>query len=564
MKTILFTMPTFYYEHPQGIPRLISFLKKRGHNVLQRNINYEFYASALSQAFLSDIYRKRKGRTKVKAFFADMDAAGFIEDVDTARQILNDYFCSLGHDEFLSNINIIRRGLNYLDAAFYPSSHRLDTGISMPYSPYSSKDILKAAGDRKRNIMISFYDRYVSPYLKEEEPEVIGISISHMNQFLPGFTLAKMARDSINSRIVLGGAAVSQLCGFFLKLPRLCRLFDFVVIGPGEETMDTLINALSKGSNVDRVANLMYKVKGRLRVSKYRKYFSIKDAELPEYVEPRPRPIIALETSQNCYWAKCKFCDRGLRYGYTQEDRARYEEKQIGIVFEELKAVKKTYNPLYVRLSDAAVPPQRLKRITDFIRDNGLDIKIFPYVRAEEDFASLSFCRQLAEDGLTAVGFGLESGSEDVNRKYSKGAPLKQTEKILRNFKEAGIHNVMFAMVGFPGEGEKEIADTAAFIQKNLDCIDMLMISPFTLLFNSYIYNNKEEFGIRKISIPRRVDIPRFYDYKCLRVEASANKELAADVIKRYSSPRDSLVFEVLKDKAVMRTRKENEEVFSN
>jgi len=547
MKTVLFTMPTFYYEHPQGVPRLISFLKKKGHCVEHRNINYEFYLRILSESYLNKIYSERTCHTKVKDFFAGNNVADFIKDVNNSNNILNNYFCSLSHPEFLKNINVIKRGLQFIDAAFYPTIHRLDTGISMHYSPYNSRDILKASKDKRHNVIIDFYEEYVLPYLKDEAPDIIGISMSHMNQFLPGFTLARMIKESMKSNVVLGGSGLSQLCGFFLKLPHLYKLFDFAVIGAGEETMDALINELSKRGCVDKIPNLMYKVRKKLKISRYIKAFSLSNAELPEYIEPRPRPIIALEASQNCYWAKCSFCDRGLRYGYTQEDRAKYEEKDISVVFKELRAIKKMYNPLYVRLSDAAVSPQRLKLITNFIRESNLGLKIFTYVRAEQNFACIDFCNQLTKGGLIAVGFGLESGSEAINIRYNKGASLNLSEKILKNFKRAGIHNVLFAMVGFPDGGVEEVLHTGEFIEKNKEYIDMLLISPFTLLYNSYIYNHKDEFEIKKILLPKMVDIPRFYNYQYKKGKANSREALVNDVIKKYSSDRDSLIFKVLK-----------------
>lgn len=77
----------------------------------------------------------------------------------------------------------------------------------------------------------------------------------------------------------------------------------------------------------------------------------------------------------------------------------------------------------------------------------------------------------------------------------------------------------------------------------------MLLISPFTLLYNSYIYNNKDEFGIKKILLPRMVDIPRFYNYQYKKDKANFHEVLVNDVIKKYSSTRDSLIFKVLKRK---------------
>lgn len=96
-----------------------------------------------------------------------------------------------------------------------------------------------------------------------------------------------MIKKKMKTNVVLGGAAVSQFCGFFLKLPNLHKLFDFVAIDSGERVLDTLIRKISKGKDLSTVPNLMYKSRGRLKVSKHKDIFSLDESLASEYIRLR-------------------------------------------------------------------------------------------------------------------------------------------------------------------------------------------------------------------------------------------------------------------------------------
>ena len=550
MKTLLLTMPTYYYEQPQGVPRLIAYLKDKGHNVAHRNLNYEFFRTICSKSFLQKIYTERKRYKRVVDFFKQTNRQLFFEDVEKANNTLDEKFCLLSQQEFRKNIGILNAGIRFINAAFYPTKLSLDEGMVTEYSSNYSKDIIKASGDAQTNIFIEFCNQGFLRDIIKEPPDLVGISMTHSSQVIPGFTLARMIKKLTKAKIILGGAYISQFCEFFLKLPILHKLLDFVIIGSGEITTDILLNNIYAGRGIENIPNLIFRDnRGKLIDNQRRDTFNIDCSVVPEYIEPRPRPIIALESSENCYWDKCCFCDRGLQFGVTKREDLKYQEKNIDKLCGEIQAVYDKYKPSVIRFSDSAVLPERLLKISNYIKQAELDVKIFAYIRAEKEFASFNFCKKLVEGGVSGVAFGLESGLNTINAKYQKGIDTAQVERVLEATKKAGIFTFLFVMVGFPNEGMEELLATKSFIESNRMNIDTMWISMFGLFFNTYTYRHFQQFGIKAISTRKKQDIHRSFLFT-EKSRAVRNKNvLIKKMISKYSSPRDALIFRTLQQR---------------
>jgi len=548
-------MPTYYYEQPQGIPRLIAYLKHKGHSAVHKNLNYEFFREICSESFLQKIYNERKHQKQVVDFFKHNDTDLFFKTIGKANSVLDEQFCLLRQSEFRKNIDILNSGIRFINAAFYPTKLSLDEGILTIYSSNYSKDIIKATSDAQSNMFIEFCNHGILWDIIKESPDIVGISMTHLNQFIPGFTLARMMRKLTKARIVLGGAAVSQFCEFFFQLRRLNKLFDFVVVGAGEHTMDVLIEKIAKDSGIESIPNLIYKdSSGKLIDNKYREVFDINHSFVPEYIEPRSHSIIALESSENCYWNKCYFCDRGLRFGSTDRTSLRYQEKDIEKLCFEIQTLYDKYKPSVIRLTDSAVLPERLLKIANFIKKAAIDVKIFSYIRAEKEFTSFDFCKKLVEGGITGVAFGLESGLDSINAKYRKGIDTMQVEKVLEATRQAGIFTFLFIMIGFPNEGIQELLATESFIERNKININTMWVSRFGLFFNTYIYRHFRQFGVKKILAYRKQDIHRNFIFTTKNNVPRNKSALIKKMIFKYSSPRNALIFKALqqRDNAVL------------
>ena len=64
------------------------------------------------------------------------------------------------------------------------------------------------------------------------------------------------------------------------------------------------------------------------------------------------------------------------------------------------------------------------------------------------------------------VGFGVESGNQEILRHMKKGATLAQAERAIQACKDAGIKTYLFWVLGSPWETAETAQDTIDFARK--------------------------------------------------------------------------------------------------
>jgi anaerobic magnesium-protoporphyrin IX monomethyl ester cyclase len=549
MRTVLYTIPTYFFEQPQGVPRLLPYLKSRDHEVEQVNLNYLVFREALGQDFLGGRLEACRDQPGLRAALAGQDPGAAAARVAAASDELDRRFGTLSAERFIRLVQQLRHGLELLAATYEGARLCLDTGLSLRWSPFSSGDIAAAAEDGGGNPLVDLYERLIPAMSSGPAPDVAGISIAHNNQIIPGFTLAHLLRQRGVGKVVLGGPAASQLASRLPGADALAHLFDMVVLGPGEQALHSLLLALGGSGELERSPNLMYRVRpgGLLRRGEVTEELVLEQTYTPEYEEPRPRPIIAVEGSLGCYWGRCAFCDRTIDGRLGGEARVCYHEKPLAQLTDEVAALAARHRPLFIRLTDSAVPPARLLALAEGLKARGAGARLFAYVRAERDFASARTCRRLARAGVVALSMGLESGCQRHNDRQDKGIKVKQTGEVLKRLHRAGVINVAFAMVGFPGETVTELCMTEVFLRRHRRHIDALLMSRFTLLANSRAFADPARYGIRDVRAPDGHDLPYYYLYTPETGPGPGVERVTDALLRLHKVTKDSLIIEVLK-----------------
>ena len=64
------------------------------------------------------------------------------------------------------------------------------------YSIYSSRDILKAIQDEEQNPYLDLYRQYFLSSIVDENPELVGVSITATSQIIPGLTLCRLIKEA--------------------------------------------------------------------------------------------------------------------------------------------------------------------------------------------------------------------------------------------------------------------------------------------------------------------------------------------------------------------------------
>lgn len=513
MKILLISPPLFNPREPYlAVPSLKAFLEQNGHEVLQKDINIEFYNTVLSSAYLTGCYKlivnkfnelnkkevlsgnDKKLRHLLKKYISF--ATGIIKKVDRAKQFLkinnseqwsiNSLILNLKQ---LWSLMILRSGLNMAGLCYYPTTLSFIT-LEMQYSISSSSDILKAVEDREENLFIDYFEQYSLPEILAENPKLVGISINDFSQIIPGLTLAKLIKDK-GVYVVIGGVIFTK--ELKIKEDFFC-LCDSFVQSDGEVALLELVKQLEDNiGNLSGVPNLVWRDKLNKKII-FNSVSHIRNLD----ILPAPNfdgiklgsyfnifsegPRLPLSISTGCYWNKCGFCD--LSY------RKEYKHKSVPLILKDIRTIINKYQIKSFFFTGEALHPKLLKDFASAIIENKLNITWEGYARFEDEFTD-DLCKILAASGCKRLWMGLESGSQRILDLTGKGTKLSTVEAVLKNLFMAKISVGIFALVGFPTETKNDAQRTIEFILKQKNNLDTV---GFYLRFNNIAYNIHSSF----------------------------------------------------------------------
>jgi radical SAM superfamily enzyme YgiQ (UPF0313 family) len=136
-----------------------------------------------------------------------------------------------------------------------------------------------------------------------------------------------------------------------------------------------------------------------------------------------------------------------------------------------------------------------LERLCDLIIAERLDFTWggMAYIRAEMTAAML---KKMRTAGCIEICWGIESGSAAVLKAMKKRFTPELLERVIKEAAAAGIEQYGNLIVGFPGEGPKEFAETLFFLVKNIDYFTLIGLPLMVLRQNSPLRDMPEKFGI--------------------------------------------------------------------
>jgi anaerobic magnesium-protoporphyrin IX monomethyl ester cyclase len=580
MKAWICTTLASFFGPMQGAARLFAYTKKNGYDVALKDLNQDAYFWLLSRANLEQLcqtlsysidstsrnryYREDIGGILAfnsnnriieliknlsgkeplhkDVFYSLLEAQDCIlAEVEKSRQILDKQFLSLQPDEFLSNYRTLLIGKAIIDAVYYPAM--LDMGLGFYGNAYSTSanDIIRATTDTRFNFILPYFQQVVIPSLQKEQPEVVGISVTHTSEFIPAFTLARVVKTfNPQIHVCLGGSTVTEVGYRISKNPQLWEYFDSLVLGPGENAFSKLIESLSVGKDLAGVPNLIYKTKGNIIKSSIEQEFDINEACTPEYVSVRPKTPLPLETASGCYWGKCIFCyyprqgTADIATGYNKK-----RVRNIELVLKDIEKLRDTYNPAYIGITDSSLHPDRIEQIVDFNNSNNKKVTFAAFIRLEKEFKSPAFCKKIAEGGFLGGQAGLESGSQRINDIINKGVNLSDAEFIIRNIHEAGMLTHLYTLIGTPGETALDASKTRDFINRLQPVLALgWQIYSLYVVENGPLNERAEEFGLKVFPLPDEY-LSQFTIYS---TQSGLSQDESITLALKYSEELRSLI----------------------
>jgi anaerobic magnesium-protoporphyrin IX monomethyl ester cyclase len=189
--------------------------------------------------------------------------------------------------------------------------------------------------------------------------------------------------------------------------------------------------------------------------------------------------VIPLMTGRGCGWGHCLFCSDVI----TASTRT-FRSRSLSAVLNELKIQSERYSAKNFIFFDS-------KLNSDLSMWNGL-IKNFQSVvpggrwvasvhvdgkgtnGLEFDTLTLAYA-----SGLRRISFGLETGSQRLNKLMLKGTDIDRTSRFVMDASRSGISVRTTLILGYPGETAEDVRVTIAFLEKHRAFIDRVKLSKF-------------------------------------------------------------------------------------
>lgn len=488
-KTLLCIPPDYDYNFPPlGTPALCAFLKERGIDVSQVDLNLkyrDFLIRHISNLSLSIEEKKVLLKAILKKFFREKQRGRYYSDY-LARDS-DGIFPDLPYD-------------NNTNSSFYFTERLL-----------SSEVLWRYLEDKKENTFYQFYwDNGILDYLEKEKINLLGISIISPSQAVASLTLGHLVKKHLpHIHVSIGGQWPTLYRRIFLEKKEFFKCFDSIVVFEGETPLLNLVRSLKNKKELN-LTNVI------LRTTKVRDFRFNPLGEdmnklpcpdfgglpLVEYDATRGegKTILTYETSRGCYWSKCAYCvDLPL-------PKPSYRRKDAKFVVRDIRELKRRYNAGYLLLGDPALSARQMLEVSEELLKKRVEIGWWTMARLEPAFNYKIF-KNAHRAGLSRINFGFESANNRVCAFLDKGNLKERSEKIIKDCHRAGIEVDLQTMLGLPGETFDEGLETIDFLLKNKDFIARVTFNVYYLTPSNFIYQNPAKYGIeyeRDTALPFR------------------------------------------------------------
>jgi anaerobic magnesium-protoporphyrin IX monomethyl ester cyclase len=556
MKTALLFPPQWYPSQPYlALPTLKAHLESKGHEVDQFDFNIECYEIFLSREYLThcvEIVRQRLSapayttdEQEVKTVYRDILAdTGFLDsvlnEVEDAKNVMRDEERFFQFDTYKKAYTTLKIAMKLISYAHFPSRLDLDSFFMMGNPEENLSGILSATADTVRNPFIHMYENYLLGKVDWNDYGLVGISIIHIGQVIPGLTLARLLRKKFEHlHIVIGGSVFNRHADLLDNKQALFEeFFHSAIVSEGEKPLEELVSHLKEEKPLTTVPNLIYMEEQKVihnpkaEALPYEHLVCPTFDQLPLDKYLMPYPVLPYMSSRGCYWGKCTFCTHSFIYDsyYRKENETR--------VAEELGQLGKKYNTKYFTFSDEAISPNAFNRMSKAILKQGVEMRSLGMLKFESgDKETPELFEDIYKAGFLMLFFGLESANDRILKIIDKGCDQDTERSVLKNSSDAGIWNHLYLFFGFPTEEREEAEDTIQFTVENSEVgtgtIHSVGQSIFALEKDSAIYHNPGKFKIDRIIHDPDRDMAIVFDFD---IDAGMPRDEVMEVYEQFDS----------------------------
>jgi anaerobic magnesium-protoporphyrin IX monomethyl ester cyclase len=516
MKILLLFPPHWVPAMPHlALPTLTAYLRAHGVEVIQRDLNVEFFDALLTRGALDDaVARLREQLSLVSGPRAQTlrtalaDGPRLVAQVERAKAVFRspEFFAG---EISLSAFLTLAQSLDLASLPFAPTELGL-TNFRSPVPADSSQSLLHIVDDPQHNIFLDFFRQRVLPDIVDAQPDIVGISIPTLDQMIAGMTLGHLIKAvGLPCHVTVGGPHISMLREQLPKVPKVFQLFDSAIVFDGETALLRLAEVLNGDGDLARVPNLIYHDKDIVRVT------AVKTEPHPNLLPDFdglpldrylvPSPVLPLLSAHGCYHGKCGFCNVG--YGGP----GTFSQLDADLVVEHMLALHAKYGARHIFFADEAITPRNLKAMSTRLAEVGAPVHWCGCVRFDAALTR-DLLERMAQGGCRMLLFGLEAAAERTMKRMVKGTQVPVMSRILRDSTAAGIWNHTFFFFGFPGETMEEAQETVNFVYAHQDAVHSASPGAFLLERYSPVACSPKKYGVTIREDPDR-DLAIYFDY---------------------------------------------------
>ena len=438
-------------------------------------------------------------------------------EIDAAKDSLRcEDFYNL--DRYMESLKIIDVWLDNILAPYFPSQLTV-IGSQTRYSPYSTKEVIESFTNPNENFFYDIYKEHYLPSILKEDIDIFGISITSVEQIIPGLTLAHLVKQAApHIHITAGGSVFTKLVD---RMERdgtpVFQFLDSMIVHEGETPLLKLVEEVRGGGDLSKVPNLVWENKGKVTVNRPFAKEELNNLPTPDFdgmpldLYLSPERVLPIMGSRGCYWERCAFCSIPFDH---MDFHVRYAENVVN----DVKKLKEKYNCDYFFFTDEALPINFMRTFATKIVEADLDIKWTGELKFEKSLLTENRMELLYESGCRKLIFGLESYNQRVLDSMKKGVELEVVDRIVEECVRIGIGMHFYLITGFPTETPDEARESVDFVVNNQRVLDSrgfsCIISQFDLEKGTPLENNPSEWGITELHTPPEHDLSLGYSYK--------------------------------------------------
>ena len=247
-------------------------------------------------------------------------------------------------------------------------------------------------------------------------------------------------------------------------------VFDVVVRGEGEQTMQELLRADAQGIGFDGIAGIVYRAKadatkpGALIHTPERPFTKNLDGIafparelLPnsDYIRYAKKKygysITTVMSTRGCPF-RCEFCSNVVFGGSYRERTAE------NVVDEVEEALKLGYDRISFADDVFTMKKERVLRVCTEIKRRGLNFKWECLGRV--DAIDATTAAAMKEAGCTRIFFGIESGNDSMLELMQKKITTAEAQRAVKAAHAAGLEVGAFFILCYPGDTDETVLET--------------------------------------------------------------------------------------------------------